>query len=272
MKLFKNYFTVKHWFLSALFLGSVCVPLFSQNLTDYEIMKRSEEKSSPTTSSYTATMTLVNKKGNTRVREVVFYTKEFSDSKRSVVVFRTPKDVKGVGYLMWEYKADANGKKKDNDSWLYLPAMKRVRRILGSESGDDFMGTDFTYDDLGDRGLTKDNFTLLGEETVNNAPCYKIEATSIDKNEKNPRRILWVRKDNFVVQACEFYNKQNVLQRVLTCENVYELEGIWTTGKMTMKNVITGSSTVLQMDNVQYNQEIQDSIFTVVSLERGAIK
>ncbi|MBQ9238858.1 MAG: outer membrane lipoprotein-sorting protein [Treponema sp.] len=244
----------------------------AQTMSGYDIMKKADEVERGSTSSYVATMTLVSKNGNTRVREVVSYRKDFADSKRSVVVFRTPKDVAGVGYLMWEYDEDANGNKKDRDSWLFMPAMKKVRRISGSESGDDFMGTDFTYDDMGDRGLAKDTFTLLGEEAVNGVLCYKVECVAKDATEKNPRRILWVRKDNFIVQRGEYYSKQNTLQRVLECEDIQQIDGIWTTGKMTMKNVKTEHATVIEMKDIHYNQQIADSLFTVASLERGAIK
>ncbi|MBQ9495398.1 MAG: outer membrane lipoprotein-sorting protein [Treponema sp.] len=254
--------------VSALLLASVG----AQTMSGYDIMKKADEVERGNTSSYVATMTLISKNGSTRVREIVSYKKDFADSKRSVVAFRTPKDVAGVSYLMWEYDEDANGNKKDRDSWLYMPAMKKVRRISGSESGDDFMGTDFTYDDMGDRGLAKDTFTLLGEEAVNGFMCYKVECVAKDATEKNPRRIMWVRKDNFMVQRGEYYNKQNTLQRTLECENIQQIDNIWTTGKMTMKNVKTEHATVIEMKDVHYNQSIADSLFTVASLERGAIK
>ena len=262
----------KRIFAFAFFTLAFFLPAFSQNLTGYEIMKKADEVETGKTSSYTATMKLINKKGNERIREVAFYTKDFSDSKRSVVVFRTPKDVSGVGYLMWDYNEDTKGSKKERDSWLYMPAMKKVRRISGSESGDDFMGTDFTYDDMGERALSKDTFNLLGEENVNGIACYKVECISNDKSEKNPRRIVWLAKDNFITQRGEYYNKQNTLQRVLECEDIKQIDGIWTTGKMTMKNIITNHTTILEVKDVRYNQNIADSIFTVASLERGTVK
>ena len=134
-------------------VGACAFAAAAQDLSGYDIMKRAKDADSGKTGTYTATMTLVNKTGNQRVREIVYYTKDYGDNDKTVIVFRTPKDVAGVGYLMWEYDEKADGTKKDSDNWLYMPAMKKVRRISGSESGGDFMGTDFTYDDMGDRAL-----------------------------------------------------------------------------------------------------------------------
>ena len=253
-------------------LGTCAFAAAAQDLSGYDIMKRSKNTDTGKTGTYTATMTLINKTGTQRVREVVYYTKDYGDTDKTVIVFRTPKDVAGVGYLMWEYDEKADGTKKDSDNWLYMPAMKKVRRISGSESGGDFMGTDFTYDDMGDRALSKDTFNLLGSENINNADCWKIECVAKDKTEKNPRRIVWIRKDNYKAVKGEYYDRQNVLQRKLECEKIEKIDGIWTIGKMTMQNVRTNHSTVIEMKDVHYNMPINDSVFTVASLERGAIK
>ena len=253
-------------------VGACVFAAAAQDLSGYDIMKRARDADTGKTSTYTATMTLVNKTGNQRVREIVYYTKDYGDNDKTVIVFRTPKDVAGVGYLMWEYDEKADGTKKDSDNWLYMPAMKKVRRISGSESGGDFMGTDFTYDDMGDRALSKDTFTVLASETVDGFDCWKIECAAKDKTEKNPRRIVWIRKDNFKLLKSEYYDRQNALQRKLECTNIEKIDGIWTIGKMTMVNVRTNHSTVIEMKDVHYNIPINDSIFTVASLERGAIK
>jgi hypothetical protein len=249
----------------------VAAAVSAQQLTGYDVMKKADDVDKGTTGSYTASMTLLSKNGNTRTREVVCLSKDFGSVTKSVIVFRTPKDVAGVGYLTWDYD-EKNGVKKDSDDWLYMPAMKKVRRISGSDSSGSFMGTDFTYDDMGDRGLTKDTFTLLGEEQTGETGCYKVECRAKDPAEKNPRRILWIRKDNYLLQKGEFYDRQNNLQRELTCSGITLIDGIWTTGTMTMKNAITGHATVIEMKDVHYNQKIDDSIFTVASIERGAVK
>ncbi|MCR5218416.1 outer membrane lipoprotein-sorting protein [Treponema sp.] len=244
----------------------------AEELTGYEIAKRADEVNEGTTSSYTATMTLTNKKGAVRTREITMKAKDYGDVKKAVIVFTMPKDVTGVSYLSFEYPDSEGQEKKDSDSWLYMPAMKKVRRISGSGKDDDFMGTDFTYADMGDRGLTKDTFTLLGEENAEGFDCYKVEAVAKDKSEKTQKRIIWYRKDNYLPVKGEFYDKQNQLAREMTCSDIKQIDGIWTTGKMFMKNIKTGHSTLLEMKNVQYNISLDDKMFTVASIERGNIR
>lgn len=254
--------------LAALFSAS----LFAQTLTGYDIMKKNDEVPEAETASFTATMTLTDKKGQTRVREIIEKSKDFGRVKKSAIVFVTPKDVSGVGYLMFDYEEEADGTKKDTDSWLYMPAMKKVRRISGSDSSGDFMGTDFTYEDMGERGLSKDNFKLLGEEEAGGVACYKVEALSKDIKDKNPRRIFWIGKENFMLYKGEFYDRQNNLQRELTCSDITKIDGFWTIGKMLMKNLQKEHSTLIEMKNVTYGIEVDDSLLTVASLEKGRIR
>ncbi len=256
----------------ALLGALLCSALVAQEMSAYEIIKKSDEVPSADTSSYKATMTLTNKKGQKRVREVLMRSKDDGSVTKTVIVFTTPKDVAGVGYLMHEYAKKADGTTPESDNWLYMPALKKVRRISGAGKADDFMGTDFTYEDMGDRDIDKDNYTLLGSETVDGVDCWKIECLAKDTTEKNPRRIVWIRKDNYILQKGEFYDKQNNLQRELTCSGIHLQDGFWTTDTMLMKNVLTNHSTVLEMKDVKYNLAVDDNMLTVSALERGIIR
>ena len=191
--------------ISVLLLTLLFGTVFAQ--TGYDIMKKADEVPTPKTSSYTATMTLTDKKGNVRVREVKEMTKDFGDVSKSVIIFTTPKDVVGVGYLMFDYVEKSDGTKQDSDNWLYMPALKKVRRISGSDSGGDFMGTDFTYEDMGDRGLNKDTFTLLGEENVDGTDCYKVEAVSKDNTALLGEVIDTLRNEGYEFKSLDEFEK-----------------------------------------------------------------
>ncbi|MBO7517004.1 MAG: outer membrane lipoprotein-sorting protein, partial [Spirochaetia bacterium] len=123
--------------------------LFAQ--TAEEIAKASYDLPDGKTSSYVAVLTLFDKSGKSRTREIAQFNMKDGTTKKGVTVFRSPKDVAGVSYLSFDYPDNPDGSAKDSDSWLYLPAMKKVRRVSGSSKDDDFQGTDFTYDDMGDR-------------------------------------------------------------------------------------------------------------------------
>ena len=237
----------------------------------YDIMKKADEVAEPKTSSSTATLTIHSKKGSDRIREVIMKSKDYGDVKKEVIVFTTPKDVSGTAYLMFDYEDES----KDSDNWLYLPAMKKTRRIAssGSESEGSFMGTDFTYQDMGDRSLSKYNYNLLGEDNIDGVACYKVECISKAGTEKDPRYITYIGKSDYIMRKCEFYDRQNQLHRLLTCSNFTIIKGFTTAQVMKMENVQTGTWSLIETKNIQYDAEdIDDSLFTVAALEKGRIR
>ena len=212
--------------LAAIAMGTL---LFAE--TGYDIMKKADEVPEPKTSSSTATLTIHSKKGSDRIREVIMKSKDYGDVEKQIIVFTTPKDVAGTGYLMFDYDDDD----KDSDSWLYMPAMKKTRRIAssGSESDGSFMGTDFTYRDMGDRSLNK----------------------------------------YYILRKCEFFDRQDTLHRILTCMDFTTIKGFTTAQKMKMENVQSGTWSLIESKNIVYDaQDIDDSLFTVAALEKGRVR
>ncbi|MBO4546652.1 MAG: outer membrane lipoprotein-sorting protein [Treponema sp.] len=258
--------------INALLLGA---GLFAQTLTGYDIMKKADQVPEPKTASSNATLTIHSKKGTDRIRQVIMKSKDYGDVKKEVIVFVTPKDVSGVGYLMFEYEEDASGKKKDSDNWLFMPALSKTRRIAssGSESDNSFMGTDFTYKDMGERSLNDYNYTLLGEEAVDGTDCYKVECLSKARDEKDPRYISYIGKSDFILRKCEFYDRQDQLHRILTCSDFTTIKGYTTAQILKMENVQTGTWSLIQSRDIVYEgQDIDDSIFTVAALEKQRIR
>lgn len=252
----------------ALMTAAFC-PLVAQPLTGREVMEKADAVPEPDTSSFKATMTLTDKNGKNRIREVLMKDKDYGDVKKSLIVFTTPKDVAGVGYLTFDYEQ----KGKDDDSWLYMPAFKKVRRIAGSAKDDYFMGTDFTFDDVGgEREIDDYDYTLLGEEAVTGTQCYKIECRNKNPSVRNPRQTVWIGKENFILYKAEFFDRQDMKQRELECAEIGIVDGYWTTRKMIMKNVQSGHTTLLEITDIAYNENLSDAIFTQGALERGSIK
>ena len=134
-------------------------PVYAQSaeLTGRDIMLKVHDRPDGDDQKGVMQMTLINKRGKMRKRTVLFLSKDYGKDSKSITYFQSPADVKGTGFLSWEYDDPS----KDDDRWLYLPALKKTRRISGSSKNDYFMGTDFTYDDLGDRSVDEDNHELL---------------------------------------------------------------------------------------------------------------
>jgi outer membrane lipoprotein-sorting protein len=235
--------------------------------TGYDIMKEADGRYVGDTAKYTLTMTLVSKRGSPRVRELGYYFKDYGDTSKTVMVFRSPRDVEGTCYLAWSYEGD-----RDDDTWIYLPGMKRTHRVSGSGRNDDFMGSDFTYEDMGDRSLSKDDFTLKGEETVDGASCWVVEAKAKDPRDPGAVRLIRVRKDNYVTAGVEYYDRQGKLFKRLRVSGIRQVDGIWTTSKMEMSNVLNEHSTVIEIKDMAFNAPVDDSLFTVAAMEQGRLR
>ena len=215
------------------------------------------------------TMKLINKRGSVRERKVISYSMDVGynkEDRKTLMFFQYPGDVKGTGFLTWDY--DEIG--KDDDKWLYLPAMKKTRRISGSSAKKNyFMGTDFTYDDMGSRNVDEDNHKLLRQETVDGHKCWVVESTSKDSRDIYSKKISWVRQDCLIALKVEYYDKLSKLHRELKLSNIEQVDGIWVAQKLDMKNVQSNHQTIILIENPKYNIGINENSFTVAKLEKG---
>jgi len=210
------------------------------------------------------TMTLTNKSGQTRVRKIKQYSKDLGDIDKSIMFFMSPADVKNTSFMNWSYDSD-----KSDDQWIYLPALKKVKRISSDSKSDYFMGSDFTYDDLGDRKLDADVHKLLREETIDGHACYVVESVSKDEDYIYSKTITWVRKDNFVGLKKEFYDEDAELLKVLTIKKVEKIEGFWVITHSEMKNVQNNHKTTIKLSNISINTGVPASKFSERMMTRG---
>ncbi len=214
----------------------------------------------------TTIMELVDKKGKKRVRKLVRLLKKFTDGEKSLTTFFEPADVKGTSFLVWTY--DEIG--KNDDQWLYLPAMKKIRRISATSKGDYFMGTEFTYDDMGgERKPEEDNHKLAGSETINGKDCYKIITTSKDEDYMYSKRIQWIDKKSFLEVKVEFYDEDEELLKIMTRKDIKKIDNIWTGMWLEMKNVQKNRATIVKFENVKYNLPVKDTMFTQRMVKKG---
>jgi hypothetical protein len=251
--------------IAALFILASAGFSQSPTLTGHEIMVKVDERPDGDDSKSTLHMTLINKRGATRECTIISYSKEHGKDSKTIMYFEQPADVKGSGFLSWEY----NDPGKDDDRWLYLPALKRVRRISGSSKNDYFMGSDFTYDDMGDRAVDEDEHTLLREEEIDGAACWIVESIPKDAGDMYSKTIRWIRRDNLLATRVEYFDKHHKLMKVLTLSNVRQVDGIWTALKMHMDNLQEKHQTILEFENIEYNTGLDDNLFTISTLQRG---
>ncbi len=212
-------------------------------------------------------MDLVDKNGTVNSRIIETWAME--DEKGldlMVMVFHKPASVASTRFLVVENEG------RDDDKWIYLPALKKVRRIDSSEGSNSFMGTDLTYDDMETRKVEEDTHELLREEKIGENDCYVVKAVSIDpSNSQYSQRISWIDKNTWVPVKMELYDKKGSLEKVMTAEKIEQVQGYWTILKTSMKNVQTGHSTVLTMQKLVYNEKLARSLFSTQFLSAGRI-
>ena len=212
----------------------------------------------------TLTMTLINKSGQTRVRKIKQFSKDLGSVEKSIMFFLSPADVKNTSFMNWSYDSD-----KSDDQWIYLPALKKVKRISSDSKSDYFMGSDFTYDDLGDRKLDADTHQLLREETIDGKECYVVESISKDEDYMYSKTITWINKDNFVGVKKEFYDEDGELLKTLTIKGVKKISGFWTITQSEMKNVQKNHKTTIQLSEIKINTGVPASKFSERMMMRG---
>lgn len=214
-------------------------------------------------------MTLINKRGQQRVRKIITYRKDYGEDNKSVMFFLEPADVKGTGFLSWNYDDES----KDDDQWLYLPALKKVRRISSSGKADYFMGTDFTYSDMGDREIDDYTYSHLGTEVIDGIECYHLERLPkdddvIDETGYN-RTEIWVRPDTWMMMKAVFFDKKGKLLKELAVSDFEEINGIWIAKTMHMNNIQKEHQTYLKFSNNQFDTGLDDDLFSQRQLQRG---
>lgn len=249
----------------------IALPLSSiAELTAMDIMKENNKQIKVSDESVSINMILTNKKGKTRERSITLTTKTNREGEQnSLIKFNAPQNVSGTGLLTIEHL------NKEDDQWLYLPALKRSRRISSANQTDPFMGTDFTYEDLNTENINEYTYELLGEENIKGISTYKIKATSIDESHAKDsgyhHRILWVRKQDYIVTKINYFNKSRVLSKTLSADDIKEISntGVSRAHTVIMKNLKTSHSTRLDYEDFSIDKGISQKQFSMRSLERS---
>lgn len=230
-----------------------------------EIMKANYLSSRVADSTQDATFRLINGQGQERVRETAGETKLVpgSTDNRRVVVFNSPADISGTKTLLIEHTG------ADDDIWIYLPAMKKVRRLVASNKRDPFVGTDFSYGDVIGYRVEDWNHKLVREEQFGGFDCYVVESTPKNSEVADissySKRVSWIDKKSSVAVKTEIYDLQGALLKRLLSEDVREVDAPnnkWQAMKLTAENVQTGHKTIIELKNFKANAGVADEIFT----------
>lgn len=244
---------------------------FADGLSATQIMEKNFAVSRVLGSTQDASFELINKEGQKRLRNTLSATKLQSNGVdvTRVVKFLSPSDVRGTATLLVEHSS------KDDDIWIYLPGLKKVRRLVSSNKKDSFVGTDFSYGDIIGHKVSDWQHQLLKEEAVDGAACYVVESVPIREDVKSSsgysKRQSWVRKDNFVVVKSEIWDASGRPLKTLHFGDVQQIDPAhqkWQPMLLEANNTQTGHKTILRLANFKLEPGIADDLFTTRNLEQ----
>ncbi len=216
-------------------------------------------------------MVLIDKNGNKRVRKLKTFSKDFGEDTHKIMFFLSPADVKDTAFLTYDYEDSS----KDDDQWLYLPALKKVKRIPTSDKSSSFMGSDFSYYDMTKRDVDDFEYKILKHVKVRGHDTTMIESTpknsAVVEESGYTKTIGLVREDiDMVVRSIGFL--KNGKRKYFDVTKMHKQDGIWVIDEMVMttkKGKTMVHKTILKFHNIKVNVPLKDSLFTTRALQKG---
>ncbi|VUD40438.1 hypothetical protein TDB9533_00225 [Thalassocella blandensis] len=265
--------TLRRLTLLTTLLSCACNQAFADKINADYIMKQSDDRYTGDTQLSESTLTLIDKKGRERVRELKLFGIDKDKVEKSLIFFMSPSDVEGTAYMSFDWEDES----KEDDAWLYLPALQKIKRVASSDESGAFMGSDFSYADI--NGLDYEDFTyrLLKEnEQVDGEDCWVIESTPKDKSIIDKTGYTsaqtWVRKDNFMQVKSIIQLEKARKVKYFVARDIEKIQDVWTAKTLQMvttRNDKKEHASVLKLNNIRYNDKVDESMFDTQAMQRG---
>ena len=258
-------------FFVTVFIFSGLAVLSANSPDVLEVMQKSREVSKLAGLESISTLKIIDSKGRERVRKTAMASKEFDQGRteKRIIRFLEPADVSGTGMLIFDYENDTD------NMWIYMPALRKTRRIVSSDRSKNFMGSEFSNADMTASNINDFNYLYLGEEEINGQMCFKIESQPLNEDiaDENgfTKKISYIDKKIFVLRKAEYYDLDGELLKILNVpkfELIDQSRGKYLATEMIMQNIQNGRKSTMQMDKVQFNPNVPDDYFTTRYLEK----
>jgi hypothetical protein len=267
--------------IGALVLASALAPAGPAVTADW-VARQAQDRNMGRDSRLAIRMKLFDRHGRVRERAMTMVTlrgrgvagvpRTAPDGDRLLIRFTYPNDIRGTSFLVWEHPDS------EDERFLYLPSLGRVRRIAGTEAQESFVGSDFTYEDIGGREFDDYTYALVDENVVwkdadgAQRPAYRLESRRKTPGAEFPRVVSLVLKDSFAVVEAEIYNRRNEKQKLYTVRRLQQVQQIWTVTASSIANDVEKTRTELIAEKVEYNVGLTERAFTRRELESGATR
>ena len=226
----------------------------------HTIVQEAQRRAESESQRYEGLLQVLDNNGKVADKRWLFMRLGSHGRSKAVLRFLAPPEVKGVALLI------VNHPERASDQWMWTPALQRERRIALQDRSTRFFGTDFSFEDLEERDVDQYNYRLVGEETIDGAPCWRVESTPSQKKiSQYTKADAWIRKDNYAFAQIESYIKADVVRR-LNYSDFVQVQGIWTARRLVMDDLRRKSRTVLTLWKLEYNIPLKDEDFTLQAL------
>lgn len=237
------------------------------------IMRKVDQRYTGDSQIADSTLVLIDKRGRSRTRALKLFSLDSGNVERSIIFFLEPSDVRGTSYMSFDWEEQG----KQDESWLYLPALKQVRRVASSDDSESFMGSDFTYADI--NGLEYDEFNyemIRISDTVDGHDCWVIGLKPKTRDISDRTGIVdaeyWVRKDLYLTVQAKINSTERSRVKYFSAGDIENIDGVWTAKTLQMITTRNGKkehASVIKTDNVRFNESIDESIFSTQAMQRG---
>ena len=241
-----------------------------------EVMRRVDEREAGDSSVSDITLVLIDRRERQRIRNLKLYSKNYGEDTKTLSLFESPADIRGTAYLNFDW----NDSLRDDDSWLYLPALQRVKRLASSDTSDSFLGSDFTYADINGFEVDWYDYSFVNEsEMIDGEDCWVIEM--IAKSEFKDRAEeatgyskmqSWVSKEKFIQLRGQFWELRGNRIKFFTASEIELVKDIWTVKRLqaiTTRNDRQEHASILQIKSIDYNVDVADELLTTQAMQRG---
>lgn len=240
-------------------------PFFAQ--TAKEISEKATDVIAYEAMEMASTLKIYDAKGSERIRQITTATKKFGETTKTIIKFISPADVKGTAMLIYDYENTSD------DMWIYMPALRKTRRIVSTEKGKNFMGSEFTNADMSKPNMNEFQFKILGTEVYEGKTCWKIESVCNDETIQDEngfsKKISFIEKETYLCHKTEFYDRYGKLYKTQYLRQYKkQSNGKYFAFQMEMKNEQNGRKSIMVIDRFQTGSNLPESAFTAAMLEK----
>ena len=246
-------------------LGLLFFYNYGQSRNAREIADKSSNAVNLESLEMTSMLKIYDSKGNVRVRKVTNITRKFGETIKTKIKFLSPADVSGTSMLIYDYKD------KTDDMWIYLPATRKMRRIVSGEKGKNFMGSEFSNADMSKPDMNDFSYKLLDNASINGKKCWRVESVCKDENVIDvygfSKKITYVTEEDFLPVKMEFYDFNGDLFKVMLFDDYRKLDnGSQFAYHMEMKNLKNGRRSEMIVNQLKLGSKLTETDFSTVNL------